>query len=86
LVTIALDDCQHGSLLGPNGGNGCSVTFLASVGASYKKQIDTTGGTAGPLPFTVSGSSTDNDFSFTLERETIIEAVDPPENDVYDIY
>lgn len=65
-VTFSLDDCTQGTLYGPDGGSGCSVTFPVSNGST--RSVDIEAAVTGTITFTITAESAD--FWFQANRST----------------
>lgn len=73
-TTVVLADCTTGTLYGPDGGSGCSVTFDLSRGETRRVEIETGEAAGTTIPFTITGDSTTTSFSFSMDRETTAES------------
>jgi hypothetical protein len=65
-ITFSLDDPGKGTLYGPDGGSGDSVTF--SLADTNTKSVDMEASVDGTISFTITASS--NDFEFDATRQT----------------
>lgn len=77
-TTVSLGACADGTLFGPDGGFGCTVTFDVLPGQTRDVDIDSAvaGGTV--VPFTIAGEQAATGFSFSIPRQTTVETGNNP--------
>lgn len=79
-VTVSLNDCNQGTLYGPDGGSGCTVTFPVVVGDARTVDIEATVKDA-TVAFDITASSSNFSLEATRETEAVAGNTDAPTAD-----
>lgn len=69
-ITVTLDTCSDGTLYGPDGGSGCSVTFPIGDGNSRTVQIEAAVKDQ-TIPFDLTATATKFQFEGTRETDAV---------------